>query len=238
MPRTPPNASKSAASVTALASCGRGVRGPWSVGLSSDVTGYSCPSGRSSYFGLNSTRRPWLMEIRPEAISLRPGSMPDDGAPAEPHHVQRGGAVEQLRLQRGHSGARPQRDRAQGTSDLHYLPVVAVADPGAARGLARPAAAPRTAGPPGGGQPVEHAPEPARRLLGTRNSTHSPKRTGGRVRRSRARTPCTLTSRPAARPRPADAAPHCSKRYPIPGSVMKCRGCEGSLSSLRRSWAM
>ena len=112
-------------------SAGRSV----SVGLSRDVTGYSCPSGRSSYLGLNSTRRPWLMEIRPEAMSLRPGSMPDDGAAAQPDHVQRGGAVEQLRLQRGHSGPRPQGDRAQGTSHLDDLAVVAVADPRAARGL-------------------------------------------------------------------------------------------------------
>ncbi|WHT18091.1 PIN domain-containing protein [Crossiella sp. CA-258035] len=28
-----------------------------------------------------------------------------------------------------------------------------------------------------------------------------------------------------------------SKRYPMPGSVSRCRGCAGSGSSLRRSWA-
>ncbi|WP_179166431.1 class I SAM-dependent methyltransferase [Streptomyces sp. CB03238] len=31
---------------------------------------------------------------------------------------------------------------------------------------------------------------------------------------------------------------HFSKRYPMPGTVMRCRGWEGSLSSLRLSWAM
>ncbi len=55
MPRTPPNASNSAASVTARASSASVVS---SVGLSSDVTGYSRPRGLSSYFGLKSTRRP------------------------------------------------------------------------------------------------------------------------------------------------------------------------------------
>ncbi|GHH95848.1 hypothetical protein GCM10017779_63050 [Streptomyces capillispiralis] len=31
---------------------------------------------------------------------------------------------------------------------------------------------------------------------------------------------------------------HFSKRYPMPGSVMRCCGCDGSASSFRRSCAM
>src|SRR5690606_35792425 len=73
MPRAPPNASNRAASVTARASSADVSS---VVGLSSDVTGYSRPRGLNSYFGLNSTRRPRLIEIRPDAISLRPGSIP------------------------------------------------------------------------------------------------------------------------------------------------------------------
>ncbi|QEV58438.1 hypothetical protein CP982_06730 [Streptomyces spectabilis] len=33
-------------------------------------------------------------------------------------------------------------------------------------------------------------------------------------------------------------SPHSSNRYPIPGAVIRCRGWDGSGSSLRRSWAM
>ncbi|MBO3680438.1 STAS domain-containing protein [Streptomyces sp. NEAU-YJ-81] len=29
-----------------------------------------------------------------------------------------------------------------------------------------------------------------------------------------------------------------SKRYPMPGSVIRCRGWDGSASSLRRNWVM
>ncbi len=64
MPRTPPNASNSAVSVTAHDVVGFRVAPVSSVGLSSDVTGYS-RRGFSSYFGLKSTRRPRLIEIRP-----------------------------------------------------------------------------------------------------------------------------------------------------------------------------
>ncbi|CAM5717257.1 hypothetical protein STENM223S_03716 [Streptomyces tendae] len=86
--------------------------------------------------------------------------------------VQRGGSVEQLGLQGGHSRARPQRDRAQGTSHRNDLTVLAVTYPRASGSRGVLAQLLRLQVLLRGREPVEHAPEPACRLLGPRNSTH------------------------------------------------------------------
>ena len=138
------------------------------------------------------------------------GAHTGDVAAAQPHQVQRGGAVVQLRLQRRDPGPGPQGDGPQRAGDGDDLTVLDVADAGTAGRLRllEQLLGVQLLG--GGGQAVEHPAEASGRSVRTGGTTHTGKRTraGARCsacRGSRRRRPGRTRGRIRARIRPLGA---------------------------------